>query len=151
MAPQLVLVGSGNIGQAHLFYCLPICLTLLDSLPAISRNLLLKQILGKPLILWNRTTSRATSLSEKIGHSNIAETVEDAVARSGINFSCFADEQGVFETFNTALKIYVKGELFVECSTVRPENIDTLNKKVLDAGGDLVAMPGLHLNYQATE
>ena len=117
----------------------------------MSKNLVLKGNLEKPLILWNRTPSRAASLSERIGHSNVAETVKDAVACSDIIFSCFADEQGVFETFDTALQVEVKGKLFVECSTVRPEDIDRVNKKVLDAGADLVAMPGMLLNCQATE
>lgn len=117
----------------------------------MSKNLVLKGNLEKPLILWNRTASRATSLSERIGHSSVAETVEDAVSRSDIIFSCFADEQGVFETFDAALKIEVKGKLFVECSTVRPENIDKINKNVRDAGADLIAMPGMLLNFQATE
>ncbi len=110
---------------------------------AMSKNLVLKGNLEKPLILWNRTASRATSLSERIGHSIVAETVEDAISRSDIIFSCLTDEQGVLETFDAALKIEVKGKLFVECSTVRPENIDKINKEVVAAGADLIAMPGM--------
>lgn len=109
----------------------------------MSKNLVLKGKLEKPLLLWNRTASRATSLSEKIGHSTVAETVTDAVSRSDIIFSCFTDEQGVIETFEKVLKTEVKGKVFVECSTVRPENVDKINKKVLDAGADFVAMPGM--------
>ena len=113
----------------------------------MSKNLVLKGNLEKPLILWNRTASRATQLSEKIGHSIVAETVQDAVSRSDIIFSCFTDEQGVIEIFDAVLKNEVKGKLFVECSTVRPENVDKINKKVLDAGADLVAMPGTLLHF----
>ena len=109
----------------------------------MSKNLVLKGNLEKPLLLWNRTASRATSLCERIGHSTVVETVEDAVSRSDIIFSCFSDERGVNETFDRALKVEVKGKLFVECSTVRPENVDKMNKKVLDAGADFIAMPGM--------
>ena len=104
---------------------------------------MLKGNLEKPLILWNRTASRATSLNERIGHSTVADTIENAVSRSDIIFSCFADEQGVLETFDAVLKIGVEGKLFVECSTVRPENVDKINKKVLDAGAYCIAMPGM--------
>lgn len=90
----------------------------------MSKNLVLNGNLEKSLILWNRAASRATSLSERIGHSIIAETLEDALSRSDIIFSCLTDEQGVLETFDAALKIEVKGKLFVECSTVREHRQD---------------------------
>ena len=114
----------------------------------MSKNLVQKGNLEKPLILWNRTASRASLLSERIGHSVVAESVEDAVSRSDIIFSSITDEQGVLGIFDAVLKINVKGKLFVECSTVRPENMDKINKKVLDAGADLIAMPGMRLHFQ---
>ena len=129
MGPQLVFIGSGNIGQAQSIYCLPTCLNLVENLQVMSKDLVVKGNLKKLLILWNRSTSRATPLSERIGHSNVAETVKGAVARSEIIFFCFADERGVFKTFNTALQVEVKGKLFVKCSTVRPENMDRIKIK----------------------
>ena len=111
----------------------------------MSKNLVQKGNLEKPLILWNRTQSRATSLSEKIGHSIVAETFQDAVLRSDIIFSCVSDEQGVRAIIDTVLKGDLKGKLFVECSTVKPEYIDALVTDVRAAGAELIAMPGIFI------
>ncbi|KAL2048675.1 hypothetical protein N7G274_000587 [Stereocaulon virgatum] len=123
MAVQLAFIGLGNMGQA------------------MSKNLVQKGNLEKPLILWNRTLSRATSLSENIGHSIVAESFQDAVSRSDIIFSCISDKQGVRAIIDTVLKGDLKGKLFVECSTVKPEYIDALVTDVRAAGAELVAMP----------
>jgi 3-hydroxyisobutyrate dehydrogenase-like beta-hydroxyacid dehydrogenase len=111
----------------------------------MSKNLVQKGNLEKPLILWNRTQSRATSLSENIGHSIVAETFQDAVSRSDIIFSCISDEQGVRTIIDTILKGDLKGKLSVECSTVKPEYIDALVTDVRAAGAELIAMPGMFI------
>ena len=111
---------------------------------AMAKNLVRKGKLEKPLILWNRTTSRATSLCSEVGNSVVVNTPEDAVISSDIVFSCLADETAVFDTFNAILKQDVKGKLFVECSTISPENTDKLSQKIEESGATFVAMPGTH-------
>jgi 3-hydroxyisobutyrate dehydrogenase-like beta-hydroxyacid dehydrogenase len=46
------------------------------------------------------------------------------------------------ETFNTILKEDVREKIFVECSTITPEATNELARRVLNAGGEFVAMPG---------
>jgi 3-hydroxyisobutyrate dehydrogenase-like beta-hydroxyacid dehydrogenase len=114
-------------------------------LQPISKNLVLNGKLEKSLILWNRTSSRAYEHSAQIGNSVVAETIKDAVSMSDIVWSCLADQDAVFETFEIILKEDIKGKLFVECSTMAIEATNDLARRVVDSGGEFVAMPGKKL------
>lgn len=109
------------------------------------KNLVQKGKLEKPLILYNRTTSRTVALNARIGHSIVAESVEEAVAPADITFSCLTDEAAVNQTFDKILTLDVKGKLFVECSTVLAEHMNELSRKVEAAGAHFIAMPGMHI------
>lgn len=109
----------------------------------MSKNLVQKGNLEKPLILWNRTASRAESLSARIGHSTVVDTVEEAVSRADIIWSCFMDTEVVRDIFEKILKLDIKGKLFVECSTIKPKDTNELAAQVEAAGGEFVAMPGM--------
>lgn len=102
----------------------------------------------KPLILWNRTHSRTVELNERIGHSIVAETVEEAVAPADIIFSCLTHGAAVSETFDKILQTDVKGKLFVECSTVLAAHMNELSRRVEAAGADFIAMPGMPFNAE---
>lgn len=115
----------------------------------MSKNLVQKGKLEKPLILHNRTTSRTVALQARIGHSTVAVTVEEAVAPADIIFSCLTNEAAVNETFEKILKIDVKGKLFVECSTVLAAHMNELAKRVEAAGASFIAMPGMQFNAES--
>ena len=110
---------------------------------AMCKNLVQKGNLKKPLILYNRTTSRTVDLNARIGHSIVAETVEEAVAPADIIFTCLTDEAAVNQTFDRILKLDIKGKLFVECSTVLAAHMNELSKIVQAAGAHFIAMPGM--------
>jgi 3-hydroxyisobutyrate dehydrogenase-like beta-hydroxyacid dehydrogenase len=57
-------------------------------------------------------------------------------------WSFLADEDAVLEMFDTILREDIKGKLFVECSTITSEATNKLARRVLNAGGEFVAMPG---------
>lgn len=144
MAPQLAYLGMGNMGRVW-NTCLSALYIFINDQPrfqAMAKNLVLKGNLENPLILHNRTLSRTKSVSERIGHSIVAETVTDAVTPSDIIFSCLVDSDAVNETFSTILKGDMTGKLFVECSTISPELTDELALKLHEAGAEFVAMPG---------
>lgn len=115
------------------------------------KNLVQKGNLEKPLILWNRTASRTVELSERIGHSIVAETVEEAVAPADIIFSCLTGEIAVNATFDKLFKTDIKGKLFVECSTVLAAHMNELAKKVEAAGANFIAMPGMQFNAESRQ
>lgn len=109
----------------------------------MSKNLVEKGNLDKPLILFNRTEKRATDLSKTLpsGKSTVSTSVEDLVSKSDIIFTCVGNDAAINETFGTILKDNVKGKLFVECSTVHPETTEALAKKTTEAGAEFVACP----------
>ncbi|KAL9116883.1 MAG: hypothetical protein Q9187_006586 [Circinaria calcarea] len=112
----------------------------------MSKNLIAKGDLKKPLILWNRTYSRATDHSVRVGYSIVVDTIEKAVDQSDIIWSCLTDQGAVLETFDVILKTDVRGKLFLECSTIAPQVTNRLSQMVIDAGAEFVAMPGMILD-----
>lgn len=125
MAPQLAWIGLGNMGRG------------------MSKNIIHKAQLDKPLILFNRTEKRATDFSKTLpsGKSSVSSTIDDVVSKADIIFSCVGDDAAINETIDTALKGNVKGKLFVDCSTVHPDTTEALAKKILAAGAEFVACP----------
>ena len=107
------------------------------------KNIVEKGQLAKPLIIFNRTEKRATTLSQSLptGKAEIASSIEEAVSKSDIIFTCLGDDAAINQTIDTAMKGDVKGKLFVDCSTVHPETTEALEKKITGAGADFVACP----------
>jgi len=109
----------------------------------MTRNLVAKGNLEEPLILYNRTRSRADEHSSQIGHSTVAATLEEAVSKSDIIWSCLQNQEAVMECFEKILPQNLNGKLFLECSTISPDVVNSLAKRILNAGAEFVAMPGL--------
>lgn len=114
-------------------------------------NLVEKGNLDKPLIIFNRTQKRADDLSAKLpaGKSTVVSTVEEAVKKSDIIFTCVGDDKAINETIHAALANDVTGKLFVDCSTVHPETTDALAKRISAKGAGFVASPGA-LSYPSS-
>ena len=108
----------------------------------MTKNIVAKADLEKPLILWNRTEKRAKEHSSRIGHSTVATTVKEAVTEADIIWSCLQDQEAVTETFEEILKMDIRGKLFLESSTVLPDVTNRIAKEVENAGAEFVAMPG---------
>ncbi|KAI9718675.1 MAG: hypothetical protein M1828_006610 [Chrysothrix sp. TS-e1954] len=125
MAQQLAWLGLGNMGRG------------------MCKNLVEKGNLSKPLIIFNRTQKRADDLSEKLGagKTKVGSSVDDAVSRSDIIFTCLGDDSSINDVIATAMQSDVKGKLFVDCSTVHPDTTKTLNKIVTGKGARFVACP----------
>ncbi|TVY36626.1 putative oxidoreductase-like protein [Lachnellula occidentalis] len=104
---------------------------------AMTRNLVLSGRLDEPLIIYNRTRSRAEEHSASIGHSTVAATIEDAVSCSDIIWSCLQDDEAVEFSFAQILRVDVTGKLFVDSSSVTPEVTDRIAQRILKAGGNL--------------
>lgn len=104
-------------------------------------NLVSKGNLSAPLQLFNRTVSKAGTLSEKIGHSVVAGTIADLVSKSDIIFYSFGDDQAVLDQVGIMLQTSVKDKILVDCSTVRPDTTRTEDEKIRNAGAEFVAMP----------
>jgi len=125
MAPQVAWIGLGNMGRG------------------MCKNLVEKGQLDKPLIIFNRTTSRAEDLSKSLpsGKSTVSPSIADVVSKSDIIFTCVGDDAAIKETIDTAIKDGASGKLFVDCSTVHPDTTEGLAEKIVAAGGEFVACP----------
>ncbi|KEY70857.1 hypothetical protein S7711_00702 [Stachybotrys chartarum IBT 7711] len=125
MAPNLLWVGLGNMGRG------------------MSKNLVEKGNLNTPLLLHNRSVQRAVDLNQRLGlgKTEVVESLEAAVPRADIIFTCLADDDAVRDTINSALQSDVKGKLFIECSTIHPDTTEAIAKAVLARGADFVAAP----------
>ena len=107
------------------------------------KNLVEKGNLDKPLIIFNRTTSRATDLSSTLpnGKTAVSPNLPDAVSKADIIFTCLGDDAAIQSTIAAALKLDAKGKLFVDCSTVHPDTTNQLAKSIQAHGAELVACP----------
>lgn len=109
------------------------------------KNLVEKAELSSALIIYNRTQQRATDLSSKLpaGKSSVVSTVEEAVSKSDIIFTCVGDDKAIKATIETAVKGDIKGKLFVDCSTVHPDTTNALAETIESKGAQFVACPGM--------
>lgn len=105
------------------------------------KNLVEKGNLSQELIIYNRTTQRAKDLSSKIGHSKVASSITEAVSSADIVFYCLGDDKAVASTVDEILKSDVKGKLFVDCSTIHPDNTGKECERLEAAGAQFVACP----------
>ncbi|KAL9020826.1 MAG: hypothetical protein Q9185_002010 [Variospora sp. 1 TL-2023] len=105
-------------------------------------NLVKKGNLGSPLILYNRTASRAQQLAQELGNCSVANSPSEAVAGADIIFTCLTDDHAVLELFRQILDHDVTGKLFVNCSTTQPATSDDLAAMVEKKGAGVVTMPG---------
>lgn len=108
------------------------------------KNLVERGNLDRPLIVFNRTKQRAVDLNSKLpsGKSIVAPSLDEAVSKADIVFTCLGDDIAMTNTIATVVKGNVKGKLFVDCSTVHPDTTNMLAKSIQGQGAELVACPG---------
>lgn len=107
------------------------------------KNLVEKGDLDKPLIIFNRTQQRATDLHSQLSpaKSTVASSLDEAVSKADIIFTCLGDDAAISDTIGAAVKGKVKGKLFVDCSTVHPDTTNMLAKSIQEQGAEMVACP----------
>ena len=115
--------------------------SLLTQGKGMCKNLVEKGNLDKPLIIFNRTQKRADDLNATLpsGKSTVVSSLEEAVSKADIIFTCLGDDAAVKDTIANAVKVGVKGKLLVDCSTIHPDSTNLLAKKIQDSGAELVA------------
>ncbi|KAK9386983.1 NAD binding domain of 6-phosphogluconate dehydrogenase-domain-containing protein [Lipomyces mesembrius] len=121
---QVAFLGLGNMGQGMI------------------HNLSRKGNLDSPLIIWNRSTKRSEAFAAG-KNITVAPSIEDAVSKSDIIFSCVSNDEAIISVYDIALKIPggVKGKVFSECSTIHPDTTRQLEKVTKATGAEFVASP----------
>ena len=92
--------------------------------------------LGHEMMVWNRTGDKARALGLPV-----AATPAELAARSEVVISILTDAKAVDQVYAEMLKADVKGKLFIEMSTVRPDVQKALSRRVSSAGASLVECP----------
>jgi len=121
--PQLAWIGLGNMGQAM----------------AANLQKHLSKESYPSLIVYNRTASRADPLKE---HGvMVATTIEEAVSKANIVFSCLANDAVVEETYKKITSLNIEGKTFCESSTIHPKTTKETESAVVAKGAKFVAGP----------
>lgn len=109
----------------------------------MSKNLVERGNLDKPVTFWNRTHRVASEWAAVVGPgANAVENLLDAVRDADIIWSCLATQDAVFSCFNMILKTDVRGKFFVESSTATSEALNRLAEWAREAGAEFISMPG---------
>ncbi|KAF4625566.1 hypothetical protein G7Y89_g12600 [Cudoniella acicularis] len=125
MAPQLLWIGLGNIGRGA-------CKMLVEKGP-----------LDKPLLVYNRTSSRSDQLARELpGKVQAMQSLLEAVAQADIIFSCLSNDATVEETYCAIITSgNIKDKMFVSCETIDPDTADKVASLVTDVGASFVSCP----------
>jgi 3-hydroxyisobutyrate dehydrogenase len=97
---------------------------------------------GHQVTVWNRTAAKAKPLAD--AGAKVAATPAELAAASEVVVSILTDAGAIDAAYsgpNGLLSGDVKGKLFIEMSTVRPETPIALDKKVKAKGAALVECP----------
>ena len=92
--------------------------------------------LGHEMMVWNRSADKARSLG-----FTVAASPQALASASEIVISILSDAKAVEQVYEEMLKGEVKGKLFIEMSTVRPETQKSLSRSISSRGGALVECP----------
>ncbi|KAL2872668.1 uncharacterized protein BJX67DRAFT_369251 [Aspergillus lucknowensis] len=123
--------GLGNIGRG------------------MSRNIALKGPQTSPVILYNRTTSRATAFAESIVAEKpqaaiVASSLSAAVQEATITFICVGDDPALDQIINTITSdssVKLKDKIIVDCSTVHPDTSRRIHATLAAHGASFIACP----------
>jgi len=92
--------------------------------------------LGHEMMVWNRTADKARSLGLPV-----AATPQALAAACELVISILTDAKAVDQVYGEMLSGEVKGKLFIEMSTVRPQVPKDLNERVKRKNAALVECP----------
>ncbi|KAL4777532.1 hypothetical protein BDW60DRAFT_213096 [Aspergillus nidulans var. acristatus] len=132
MASETVAwIGLGNIGRG------------------MSRNIALKGPLKTPLILYNRTASKASAFAESINAEKpqaavAVSSLPAAVKDASIAFICVGDDSALDQIINTITSddsLDLEGKIIVDCSTVHPDTSRRIHATLSSKGTTFVACP----------
>ncbi|KAJ5753509.1 uncharacterized protein N7511_007662 [Penicillium nucicola] len=126
--PRVAWIGLGNIGRG------------------MSQNIAQKGPQTGPIILYNRTTSRATAHANKLGadKATVASTLHDAVAAADLIFTCVGDDPALTSIVETILAdktLTLTNKTFIDCSTVHPDTSRSTEAAYLARAANFVACP----------
>jgi 3-hydroxyisobutyrate dehydrogenase-like beta-hydroxyacid dehydrogenase len=109
----------------------------------MSKNIVEKANLDKPLLIFNRSRARAEKLQATlpVDKTEIAASVAEGVAAADVIFTCLADDTAVRSALESTADIDIKGKLFIDCSTIHPDTTEAIAADLSARGASFVAAP----------
>ncbi|KAJ5123964.1 Dehydrogenase multihelical [Penicillium bovifimosum] len=123
---RVAWIGLGNIGRG------------------MSSNIAHKGPQTSPLLLYNRTTSRAKAHASTLPNTSVANTLPEAITPSTIIFTCVGDDEALLSIITSVLNdssIDLTSKIFIDCSTVHPDTSRKISSLLSDRGADFIACP----------
>ncbi|OQE38457.1 hypothetical protein PENCOP_c008G07378 [Penicillium coprophilum] len=127
-APRVAWIGLGNIGRG------------------MSQNISKKGPQTGPLLLYNRTTARATAHASNLPNTKAVTTLAEAVTQSDVIFTCVGDDAALNSIVTAilsdpAIPQDLSEKTFVDCSTVHPDTSRHTETAFNARGAGFVACP----------
>jgi 3-hydroxyisobutyrate dehydrogenase len=97
---------------------------------------------GHSLMVWNRSSAKAQALVSK--GATTSASPANAVDGAEVVISVLTDAQAIQSTYDSpegVLKAQIKGKLFIDMSTVRPQTVIDLGAKLKAAGAAFIECP----------
>ncbi|KNG85757.1 oxidoreductase [Aspergillus nomiae NRRL 13137] len=142
MSPQLAWIGLGNLGRVRRLIALIVLFYILIITTGNGQEPCHKSPHRRPSLIYNRTTSRAETFAAQHPNTALASSIQEAVTKSDIIFSCVGDDAAITQTIDTAVGAGdLKNKLFVDLSTVHPDTTKSISDKIQKHGGRFVASP----------
>ncbi|KAL3457486.1 hypothetical protein BJX64DRAFT_280577 [Aspergillus heterothallicus] len=128
---KVAWIGLGNIGRG------------------MSRNIALKGPQTSPLILYNRTASKAEAFAKSITAEKpqaaiVASSPSAAVKQANITFICVGDDSALDQIINNITSdtsVSLKDKIIVDCSTVHPDTSRRTHATLASHGAYFIACP----------
>ncbi|KAJ5554871.1 Dehydrogenase multihelical [Penicillium sp. DV-2018c] len=124
---RVAWIGLGNIGRG------------------MSSNIARKGPQTAPLLLYNRTTTRATAHAQTLPNTSVANTLSEAIIPSTTIFTCVGDDTALHSIIDSILNdstpIDLTSKIFIDCSTVHPDTSRKISSLLSARGAEFIACP----------
>ncbi|KAJ5565676.1 Dehydrogenase multihelical [Penicillium sp. DV-2018c] len=121
---RVAWIGLGNIGRG------------------MSSNIARKGPQTAPLLLYNRTTTRATAHAQTLPNTSVANTLSEAIIPSTTIFTCVGDDTALHSIIDSILNdstpIDLTSKIFIDCSTIQAGRSHPSSPR---AGAEFIACP----------
>lgn len=118
---------------------------LITTVQGMVKNIVEKGNLQSPLLIYNRTTQRATDLSASLpaGKTTVVTDLNSALSSATVIFTCLSNDEAVQSTISSLIKsgVPLKDKLFIDCSTIHPDSTEKVAETILATGAEFVAAP----------
>ncbi|PWY66035.1 UDP-Glycosyltransferase/glycogen phosphorylase [Aspergillus sclerotioniger CBS 115572] len=112
-------------------------------LEAMARNIAEKGPQTKPITLYNRTASKATTFASSLpaNKATFSTSLSDAISNATIIFICVGDDAALEAVISGLPTTSLSSKIIVDCSTVHPDTSRKAQSTLASHGASFIACP----------